>query len=162
MNKKIREINEAYDVLSNDFLREQYDAEYERYIAQKKNAQNNIQNNNFENNNYNNYQYNNYEPNENQQEQRTHKYKYKYNKNNNNVGTINGIIDIFKEVYNNRPSKEQFKEMTSDNLLALVLTVIVIIIIGIILWFIPFTNGWMRELLFENPVFNWIGGLFSR
>ena len=26
---------------------------------------------------------------------------------------------------------------------------------------IPFTNGWMREFLFENPLFNWIGGLFS-
>ena len=46
-------------------------------------------------------------------------------------------------------------------LIAIILTIIVVIIIGIILWFIPFTNGWMRELLFENPLFNWIGSIFS-
>ena len=54
-----------------------------------------------------------------------------------------------------------FKEVTKKDILALVLTIIIVILIGIALWFIPFTNGWMRELLFENPLFNWIGSIFS-
>ena len=52
--------------------------------------------------------------------------------------------------------------MTQKDILAIFLTIITVILIGVILWFIPFTNGWMRELLFENPLFNWIGGLFSK
>ena len=47
--------------------------------------------------------------------------------------------------------------MEKNDWLAIGLTIIVMILIGIILWFIPFTNGWMRQLLFENPIFNFIG-----
>ena len=52
--------------------------------------------------------------------------------------------------------------MTKKDAIAIVLTIIVVLLIGVILWFIPFTNGWMRELLFENPLFNWIGSLFGK
>ena len=51
--------------------------------------------------------------------------------------------------------------MNQTDWLAIGLTIIVLLIIGVILWFIPFTNGWMRQLLFENPIFNFIGSLFS-
>ena len=79
----------------------------------------------------------------------------------NKVGSFSGLLDLCKELYKNKPKREEFKEITKKDILAFVLTIIVVILIGIALWFIPFTNGWMRELLFENPLFNWIGSLFS-
>ena len=78
-------------------------------------------------------------------------------KNKNNVGTIFGIAELVKELFGNRPKKEEKKKMEKNDWLAIGLTIIVMILIGIILWFIPFTNGWMRQLLFENPIFNFIG-----
>ena len=77
------------------------------------------------------------------------------------VGSFSGLLDLCKELYKNKPKREEFKEITKKDILAFVLTIIVVILIGIALWFKPFTNGWMRELLFENPLFNWIGSLFS-
>ncbi len=136
-DKKIREINEAYEVLSNDFLREQYDIEYERhenvsYKVEKeeiKKAEEEIENLN------------------------TKMEKHK-------VGSFSGLITLVKELYKNKPKREELKEVTKRDILALILTIIIVISIGIALWFIPFTNGWMRELLFENPISQWIGGLF--
>ena len=77
------------------------------------------------------------------------------------VGSFSGIIELCKEIYKNKPKRDEIKELTKKDILALILTIIVVILIGVALWFIPFTNGWMRELLFENPLFNWIGGIFS-
>lgn len=136
-DKKIREINEAYEVLSNDFLREQYDIEYERhenvsYKVEKeeiKKEEEEIENLN------------------------TKMEKHK-------VGSFSGLITLVKELYKNKPKREELKEVTKRDILALILTIIIVISIGIALWFIPFTNGWMRELLFENPISQWIGGLF--
>ena len=53
-------------------------------------------------------------------------------------------------------------EITKKDIFAVLLTIVVVILIGIILWFIPFTNGWIRELIFENPLFQAIGKLFSK
>ena len=61
----------------------------------------------------------------------------------------------------NKEKRKKLKEMTKIDVIAIILTIIVVVLIGIALWFIPFTNGWMRELLFENPLFNWIGRIFS-
>ena len=78
------------------------------------------------------------------------------------VGSFGGIIELCKELYKNKPKRDEMKEVTKKDILALILTIIVLILIGIILWFIPFTNGWMRELLFENPLFNAIASLFQK
>ena len=156
--EKIKEINEAYDILSDAFLKEQYDKQleieeakkyerYEKYERQEENINRqykkqsrtrNIQNTN--------------KVTKNTQEKQEIKHE---------IGSFGSIIDLCKELFKNKPKREEFKEMTRKDILAIFLTVITVIIIGIILWFIPFTNGWMRELLFENPLFNWIGGLFS-
>ena len=81
------------------------------------------------------------------------------------VGSLGSMLELTKDLIHdltrNREKRQHLKEMTKKDMLAIVLTIIVVILIGIILWFIPFTNGWMRELLFENPLFNWIGKLFS-
>ena len=77
------------------------------------------------------------------------------------LGFIFGIMDLVKELWSNKPQRTEKRKMNQKDWLAVGLTIIAVIIIGIILWFIPFTNGWMRQLLFENPIFNFIGGLFS-
>ena len=126
-DKKIKEINEAYEVLSNEFLREQYDKELEK--QEVRNNEENIKEFN--------------------QNMKKHK-----------VGTFSGVLELLKSLYKNKSNKQESKEITRKDVVAILLTIIVVILIGIILWFIPFTNGWMRELLFENPLFNWIGSFF--
>ena len=81
-----------------------------------------------------------------------------YNK---KLGSFAGIVELTKELYKNKPKRDELKKITQKDIIAVILTIIVVILIGIALWFIPFTNGWMREFLFENPLFNWIGNLFS-
>lgn len=148
--KKIKEINEAYNVLTNEFMREQYDAELEKQeqqiLYEKYNKQQNNQNQDKRMDN----------KKEKEEIEEANK-KMKKNK----VGSFSGLLDLCRELYKNKPKREEFKEITKKDILAFVLTIIVVILIGIALWFIPFTNGWMRELLFENPLFNWIGSLFS-
>ncbi len=136
--QKIKEINEAYDVLSNDFLREQYDLEIEKQINKTNPISSSKQNKQTKETEHIN------------ENMKKHK-----------VGSFSGIIELLKELYKNKPKREEFKDITQKDIIALVLTIVVVIIIGIILWQIPFTKGWMHELLFENPLFNWIAGLFS-
>lgn len=78
------------------------------------------------------------------------------------AGSFASGIELLKELYKNKPQIEKRKEITKKDIVSLILTIIIIILIGVALWFIPFTNGWIREILFENPLFNWIGGLFSK
>ena len=151
--KKIKEINEAYNVLSDSFLREQYNSEIERQEGEPR------------------YQ----TPTQNQAKgQRRETSSYAKNqakkplqetKKQQKVGTFGSMLDLTKDLIHDlarsREKRQKVKEMTKNDILAILLTIIVVIIIGIILWFIPITNGWMRELLFENPVFNWIGSLFK-
>lgn len=148
---KIKEINEAYNVLSDDFLREQYDKELQKEMEQM-----NSQKYSNQTNIYNNY-YNTAPSNENETNTKKSQKEAKQRK----IGTLQGIIDVIKELYKNKPKRDEFKEVTKKDIFALVLTIIIVILIGVALWFIPFTNGWMRELLFENPLFNWIGSIFS-
>ena len=154
--KKIKEINEAYNVLTDEFMKEQYDAElekqeqetlYRKYGNQQSNNTN-VQNKNTNNNNK-----------SSEQEKEVQDFNERMKKH--KVGSFSGIIELCKEIYKNKPKRDEIKELTKKDILALILTIIVVILIGIALWFIPFTNGWMRELLFENPLFNWIGGIFS-
>ncbi len=147
--KKLKDINEAYYILSDEFLKEQYDKE-----LNKASIQNGHQIQRQESNNFN----------------TTHKKtkKVEPSKSDNKhykVSSFGSIVDFSKQlIYDltkNKEKRNQIKDMTKKDIFAIILTIIVVIIIGIILWFIPFTNGWIRELLFENPLFNWIGNLFS-
>ena len=161
--KKLKDINEAYNILSDNFLRSQYDLE-----LQKERNRIQMNNNAFDQNafhqNTQNYQQNvNQKRTENISGNKRKKQKTEYvkNKNKNNVGTIFGLVDLVKDLWTNKPPKGERKKMDKTDWLAVGLTIVALLILGVILWFIPFTNGWMRQLLFENPIFNFIGGLFS-
>ena len=143
--KKLKDINEAYKILSDEFLREQYDVELQKEIEQKYRDK---------------YTSKQQVSEEQIDDDRTEPNKKKKAKS--KVGTLAGLIDLTKELYKNKPKREEFKEMTKKDITAILLTVVIMITIGIILWFIPFTNGWMRELIIDNPLFSWIWKIFSK
>jgi len=155
--QKIKEVNEAYRVLSDDFLREQYNGEIERQqmesFTNSYDSDKRMQRQNRTNKQNENTEVKNPIVDSNKEKKVDTKYK---------VGSIYGIIELCKELYKNRPSKKELKQMTKKDGMAIGLTIMTILLLGVLLWFIPFTNGWMRELLFENPIFNGIGSLFSR
>ena len=155
---KLKDINEAYHILSDSFLRSQYDLEIQK---ERNRAQTQTTENSYRENTRNNQQNTTQKGNQNTLKNKRKKTKTESVENKNNVGTINGLIDLMKNIWDSKPQKRKRKKMNQTDFLAIGLTIIVVLIIGVILWFIPFTNGWMRQLLFENPIFDIIGGLFS-
>lgn len=157
LEQKLQQINEAYDVLSNEFLKEQYDMEFRREKEEKLKNQYGTKDYGTERKNFYSNQNNTstmqQDVNITNQEQ-----KKQYNS---HLGTMAGIVDLVKVLYNDRPKREEIKEITKKDFIALGLTIIVLVISCIILWCIPFTRSWINELLFENPVFRWIGQLFK-
>ena len=51
-----------------------------------------------------------------------------------------------KEIFKNRP-KISIKDFKREDYIAIGLTAIIMITLGIILWFIPATNGFIRDML---------------
>ena len=156
---KLKDINEAYHILSDNFLRSQYDLELQKERNRVQTASNetveNMQNRQQ-------YQQNmTQQRNRNILNKESKKNQTEYVQNKNNVGTIFGIMDLVKALWMNKPQRGEKRKMDQKDWLAVGLTIIAVIVIGVILWFIPFTNGWMRQLLFENPIFDLISGLFS-
>ena len=133
---KSRELNEAYHILSSDFLREQYDLELEK--ERKFNKENNTNRNyNKPNNNFNNQKEQNTTRKSSQEKkEKTHK-----------VGTIMSMVDLLKEIFKKRNKSEGTKKIQKEDKIAAVLTLIIVIVIGIILWFIPATNVFIRSLI---------------
>ncbi len=155
--KKIKDINEAYDVLSNEFLKEQYDVELEKELEklyEQKYIMKNKNNNNL--NQTKSARLRNNSNNSNQKREKLSNQEYRRK-----MSSFSGVIELTKELYKDKPKRDEFKKITLKDIIAIIITIIVIILIGMALWFIPFTNSWMREFLFENPLFNWIGSLFS-
>jgi len=141
--KALTEINEAYNILSDDFLRAQYDKELSKseneYYAVKGYEER------IENNKRAKEQKQSIE----KETLKEKKYDDKYQ-----LGSFSGIINLLKEIIVNRPKRQEKKEITQNDLVAIGLTIGVVIILGIILWVIPFTNGWIRGFLFDNAVVN--------
>lgn len=141
--RRLKDLNEAYRVLSDDFLREQYDKELE---IQEKRDNEQVQHRESK------------QIQDQNQEQKKNRSK-RNNKNDvkvNKVGSLGSLIDLTKLLIENRPQIKEKRKLNQKDFLALGLTAVTVIIIGVILWFIPFTNGWMRELIFENPLFSWM------
>ncbi len=159
--EKFKNLNEAYKVLSDDFLREQYDEELEIERMKNLKKQMRYQNDNIRFQDEPNYQEENSSINKENIKKSEPENEEKYRKNKTDIGTFSSMTNLVKEIIANRPKAGEKRKITKKDVFAVVLTIIIVIIIGIILWFIPFTNGWMRELIFENPLFSWIGNLFS-
>lgn len=133
--EKTRELNEAYHILSDDFLRSQYDLELQK-------QENNQKSNRFQNNINTRQNYNNKQEGQQyqgpQQEIKQHK-----------VGSFMAMVDVFNAVFKKRKNGPKIpKQLKREDWLAGVITIAIVLILGIILWFIPATNGFIRSL---NP-----------
>ena len=159
--EKLKNLNEAYKVLSDDFLREQYDEELQIERMKNYKRQRRYQNDDIRFQDAPNYQEYNNTINKSNIKKQEAENEEKYRRTKTDVGTFASMTNLVREVIANRPKTGEKRKITKKDVFAVLLTIIIAIIIGIILWFIPFTNGWMRELIFENPLFSWIGNLFS-
>ncbi len=129
---KTRELNEAYHILSSDFLREQYDLELEK--EQRFNGVNTTNNKNSE---IDSKEAHRQKKNEKEDtEVKQHK-----------VGTVMSMVDLVKQVFRKRNIDGKPRELKKEDKLAAIITLIIVVIVGVALWFIPATNGFMRSLI---------------
>ncbi len=158
VERKLADVNEAYDVLSNEFLKEQYDLELKKERQERYKKM-------YGEQDYSTEKHIHYQQKVVNQTEVSNKDLKKQNVEETEkpqIGTIQSAIHLVKELYSDIPKRQEYKEMTKKDILAILLTIIAVIILGVILWFIPFTNGWMREILFENPISQAIGKLFFK
>lgn len=148
--EKIKKINEAYDILSDSEKRKNYDFnlknteisinDYNILYQENINLKNNLnilkEKLNYLNNNKNNYEKKNF---------------YYNNMKNNNI----------RNNYNNLKSNMvfNFKKIIKD-LLAFLITILILIFIFFILWHIPFTKNYLINLYNENSALKYIINLF--
>ena len=135
--KKLRDINESYKILSDEFLREQYDLELEKEIEfdrmhssnTRKDKKQNIVSNK-----------------KNKQEKDIYEQENTIEKH--DVGTLMGLLDVTREVFKNKPNiNKSVKEFKREDFIAAGLTILIMLILGVILWFIPATNEFVRSIL---------------
>lgn len=134
---KLRDINEAYKILTDRFLREQYNAELEREQANKKEKYAKVEL-------------------ERQKKQREIKSKIQKTEIQENtkekqmpaIGSFGAIINIVKNLFRKREGEKfNIKNIKREDYIAAGLTAIIIIALGVILWFIPATRGFIRSLV---------------
>jgi len=125
--QKIKDINEAYKILSDAFLREQYDTELEKEI-------------NYERT------YRNFQKRE-KNEPISQNIELEKQEKRHNVGTFMGLVDVTKALFRHRANRNEKKEIKKEDMIAAGLTLVIIIALGIILWFIPATHGFIRSLI---------------
>lgn len=137
MEERLKEINEAYAVISDDFLREQYDKERSR--AQENNYQARRSNTEYQK--------------EKEVEEEPKKTLYekvkarKKVKAKSKIGTMAGLADVTKEVFSNVPKLNKKPQFTKKGVLAFLAAVAIVVAVIVILWFIPFTNGFIKSFL---------------
>ena len=151
--EKIKEINEAYEILSNPEKRNSYDMNLKGNEISEEDF-NNLYNENTELKNEINYLKNNFN------NSYQHQNNIQQNQNYVNQAEINHQInnavnkayyDAYIQDLKNRGYKIRYKKSPKD-FLALLLTIIVILVIGFILWQIPFTRSYLMSLYYDNPI----------
>lgn len=147
-----KDLNEAYYVLSDVFLREQYDRE-----LQQKNLRN--INQTYSQQEKNNYEYNNTETNNQEINIKSRKKKEKNKREDQTreeyneeyeVGTLSALIALIRKIFSDRPDVGKIKNAKKKDIIIFLISILIVVIICVILWFIPFTNGFIRSLLFMN------------
>ena len=131
--EKIRNINEAYKILSDDFLREQYDKElqkeediYNQRVYKQKEKNTNYKADTKKKNRKEDYA---------QEQMPTH-----------NVGTFMSLVDLVSVTFKNMPKREK-RKLQKEDFIAGGLTILIVGILIVVLWFIPATNGFVKSLL---------------
>ena len=141
----LKDLNEAYYVLSNVSLREQYDkALYEQNIRKE------IEKNGIQQQQENNVQEQGpfLKSLKNSKKKKTSEVKNNNQNNNYEVGTLSGIIAIIERLFQDKPDISKIKKAKKKDILIFLLAVLIVLVFCVILWFIPFTNTFIRQILF--------------
>ena len=126
VEERLEEIKESYSVLSDDFLRNQYDKEI--------GIQSSIDIENIR-------------PKNKEEKKSTREEKKKKEKKEKpKIGTAKNLAELTQRVFSNLP-KIKPEKPNKKAVLSLIAAIIIVVLIGVILWFIPFTNGFMRSFL---------------
>lgn len=64
------------------------------------------------------------------------------------IGSFGAIKNIVKTVFRKRDYKIEPRNITKEDKKAAILTVIIVIAIGLILWLIPFTRNFVEDIIF--------------
>ena len=126
VQKKIDDVKESYSILSDEILRKEYDKD----IEQGKKIENIRE------------EYKNKIPKEekNQESKKNKKIP---------VGSWKSISGLAKDLMGMIP-KIKLRKPSKKGALSLLAAVVIVLLIGVLLWFIPFTNGFMRSFLVMN------------
>lgn len=140
---RIREINEAYNVLSDNFLREQYDAELQKELGTDNNFQESDYGRLYKEKQKLKYQLE-HEKYDKERITRLKEEAEEEVKKEKNTSS-SGMIAIIRGLFKYRPKLSDLKKIKKLDFVALGLTVVIILAIGLILYFLPFTHDWMRS-----------------
>lgn len=136
--QKIRDVNEAYKILSDVFLKEQYDLELEKEKKYKNSYSKQVNSKNKEEKKVNAGHI--------EKKQR----HYKQEENTYKVGTLMSLMDLlggtFKKIKNRKKRKLQKEDFIAGGI-----AVGIVVVLIVVLWFIPATNGFVRSLV---PILN--------
>ncbi len=72
----------------------------------------------------------------------TKKKKKKY------YGTFDGIKDLSKMLFKKRDYKIEKREITKEDKKAALITVVILLGVGLLLWFLPFTHQFFEDIIF--------------
>lgn len=143
--QRVKDINEAYKILSDEFLREQYDIELEKenktdrlYNQPKKISNSTKEIKRTKKNNEEEYEEKKATKKKSAEKKQVKNYK---------LGSFRGLLEVIKPLFQNKPSFEKLKNLEREDYIAAGLTLVIMLILGVILWFIPATNGFVRSIL---------------
>ena len=132
---KILDINEAYSVLSDDNLKEKYDRELQ--IEREKEYLNNYVETDYSRI---------YKEKEKQIYQNENENEKKKFFNSKTDKSYEGIVDIFKEIIKFDNKLKGKYSLKNINVLILILSILIVVFIGLVMYCIPFTRQWLIYL----------------
>ena len=142
-------------------LKKQYDKELQNQNIQNKqninteNRQENVENkSNVHNNLKDKINFNNFKNNIKANKRTNKKQEKKQNIQTNQeperyeVGTFSALVAIVKRLIKDTPDAENIKKVNKKDIYIFIVAIVIVLIICVILWFIPFTNSFIRNIFF--------------
>ena len=133
--EKVKNINEAYKILSDQFLKEQYDKELQKESEEKRY---NNKNDSEKSNNIKTNKKSNIDDYEKDKEE---------NENKNQIGTFGSIVSIVRTLFSHKPNLKKAKDIQREDMVAAGITLAIVVVVILILWFAPFSHNWIKGFL---------------
>lgn len=123
---RIKDVNEAYRILSDEFLKEQYDLELQKEKQEREQ---------------------NFSRTSRKRESKIVEDSAQPEvEEKNRIGTFMGIVDVIKSIFKPRHVGEK-RRIKREDMIAAGLAILITVIICVIMWFVPATHGFIRSLI---------------